>query len=326
MLNVDFDKDGELISIIVPIFNSEKYLPKCIDSIINQTYDKIEIILIDDGSTDHSLAICRDYENKDKRIKVYSKKNEGLPKTREFGLINSTGQLILFVDSDDYINKDLCLKCIKAFHEVDCDFVWFNFYVENDNNIKKNNIILQNEWTSTKEMMFLTSKNKNTDFLWCKIFKRKCFDKVEFSKFNLYEDAFLFIQIILNSEKACLLKDYLYYYVQHIDSMVRSLNYSTVSGGVTNLIFKLEKINTFSHQFGFLYSDQCADLLFRLAIKFKLKEFVQLSKMLNKQIKKESCKVKKISNFVFLNAPLIAYLILKPLYFARRFLLKKLKA
>ena len=89
------------ISIIVPIYNSEKYLNKCIDSLINQTEKNIEIILVNDGSTDNSEEIIKEY--KDKRIKYYKNKNQGIGKTRNFGIEQATGSYIMFVDSDDYI-------------------------------------------------------------------------------------------------------------------------------------------------------------------------------------------------------------------------------
>ena len=105
------------ISVIVPVYNVEKYLTKCVDSIMNQTYKDLEIILVDDGSTDNSGKICDEYVKKDKRFKVIHKKNGGLSDARNVGIKNSTGEYLSFIDSDDYIDNDMieCLynACIK---------------------------------------------------------------------------------------------------------------------------------------------------------------------------------------------------------------------
>ena len=95
-----------LISVIVPVYNVEKYLPQCLDSIKNQTYTNLEIILVDDGSTDSSESICEDYAKSDSRIKLYHKENGGLSDARNYGIERASGQYFTFIDSDDYITKD----------------------------------------------------------------------------------------------------------------------------------------------------------------------------------------------------------------------------
>lgn len=97
----------ELVSVIVPVYNVEQYLEKCIDSIINQTYKNLEIILIDDGSTDSSGKICDSYAARDKRIKVIHQENGGLAVVRNIGVSAASGEYIMFVDSDDYIDTEI---------------------------------------------------------------------------------------------------------------------------------------------------------------------------------------------------------------------------
>ena len=97
---------NSIISVIIPVYNVEKYLSRCIESVLNQTYRNLEIIIVDDGSTDDSLNICRRYEKKDKRIKVIHQDNGGLSSARNKGLMNSTGEYISFVDSDDWLHPD----------------------------------------------------------------------------------------------------------------------------------------------------------------------------------------------------------------------------
>lgn len=111
------------ISIIVPVYNVEQYLCKCIDSILMQTFKHLQIILVDDGSEDLSGKICDKYEQKDKRIKVIHKQNGGLSDARNCGLDNASGEYVIFVDSDDYIEKDACAKLIEIASKYKVDIV-----------------------------------------------------------------------------------------------------------------------------------------------------------------------------------------------------------
>ena len=95
-----------LVSVIIPVYNVEKYLRRCLNSVIDQEYKNIEIILVNDGSTDNSLEIAISYKEKDKRIKVFSQENQGLSAARNMGLDKSHGEYITFIDSDDYVSKD----------------------------------------------------------------------------------------------------------------------------------------------------------------------------------------------------------------------------
>ena len=117
---------GKLISIIVPIYKVENYLIRCIESIVCQTYENIEIILVDDGSPDKCPMICDEWAKKDERIKVIHKKNGGLSDARNAGIVIAQGEFLLFVDSDDYIEKDLCESCMNVMDE-DIDIVAFNY-------------------------------------------------------------------------------------------------------------------------------------------------------------------------------------------------------
>ena len=119
------------VSLVVPIYNSSKYLNKCIDSLVNQTLKDIEIILINDGSTDKSEKIIKEYN--DKRIKYISKKNEGIGKTRNRGIKEATGEYIAFVDSDDYLNEHFCEYMYKKAHADKCDLVICNFFEDRGN-------------------------------------------------------------------------------------------------------------------------------------------------------------------------------------------------
>ena len=128
-----------LISVIVPIYNVEKYLQKCVDSIINQTYKNLEIILVDDGSPDNCPKMCDDYAEKDSRIKVVHKENGGLSDARNVGMEVATGEYVSFIDSDDYISLDFYETLLETIVDNDSDVVEcgvVKFY-ENEKFIKK---------------------------------------------------------------------------------------------------------------------------------------------------------------------------------------------
>lgn len=117
-----------MISIIVPAFNAEKYLPQCIDSLVNQTYKDIEIICVNDGSTDHSLEILKQYAEKDERIRIICQENQGLSEARNAGIANARGEWMMFVDSDDWLELDCCEKLLN---EADGnDLVFFSYIRE----------------------------------------------------------------------------------------------------------------------------------------------------------------------------------------------------
>ena len=163
-----------MISIIVPVYNAELYLDRCINSVLNQTYKEFELILIDDGSTDSSLSICYDYASKDSRIVVLSKKNEGAGLARNEGLKIAKGDYIGFVDSDDYISPDMYREMYRKAIENDADIVQCGYLKvdEKDNIIAKSNY--QNKIITQDELSFkeYCKRNNIDNYSPCKIFKR----------------------------------------------------------------------------------------------------------------------------------------------------------
>ena len=113
----------EVVSIIIPVYNVEKYLEKCINSVLEQTFKDIKIILVDDGSTDKSPDICDKYSKKDERVCVIHKKNQGVSEARNTGINNANGKYVIFIDSDDCIDKDLVDKYIQLMERKKADFL-----------------------------------------------------------------------------------------------------------------------------------------------------------------------------------------------------------
>lgn len=133
------------VSIIVPVYNVEKYLVRCIESLINQTFKNIEIILINDGSTDNSLNIINEYRKKDKRIKLINNKNNGVSYSRNIGIKQSTGDYIMFVDSDDWIDKDAIKNMYALAIKNSCDLIMCSYTREFLNGSKERKIMLDDE-------------------------------------------------------------------------------------------------------------------------------------------------------------------------------------
>ncbi|MBR0519138.1 glycosyltransferase family 2 protein, partial [bacterium] len=160
------------ISVIVPVYNVEKYLPECLDSIVNQTLKEIEIICVNDGSTDNSLSILREYSSKDNRIKIIDKENEGLEYTRKVGLDNATGKYILFCDSDDkYFSNDVFEKLYNEIQKNNSELMFFRFLYGNKESVKvKFDINLKDNSQNIFNLYFAH---------WFKIYKKSFLDRYD---------------------------------------------------------------------------------------------------------------------------------------------------
>src|SRR5699024_3815218 len=121
---------SEKVTVIVPVYNVEDYLEKCIDSLLNQTYKNLEIILVNDGSTDDSANICDRYSHQDERVKVFHRNNGGLSDARNAGLKNVTGDYITFIDSDDYAETILIEEALKAIKKYNSEVVIYGYYTD----------------------------------------------------------------------------------------------------------------------------------------------------------------------------------------------------
>lgn len=215
---------NDLISVIVPVYNVEKYVEKCLKSIMNQTYKNLEIIVINDGTLDNSLAICEKLAQKDSRIKVLSKKNGGLASARNYGLKHANGKYVGFVDSDDYIEPDM----YQYLHEL---LISNNSQVAICNhNIVKNGKITTSflddkvvTYDSTTAFKLLLEDDKIHNFACDKLFLRQLFNNISFKKLTYHEDiatifkTFYKAKFITVSNKPC------YNYIMNSDSISHNL-------------------------------------------------------------------------------------------------------
>ena len=203
----------ELVSVVVPIYNVEKYLEKCVESLRTQTYKNIEIILVDDGSPDHCGEMCDEYAKQDTRIKVIHKKNGGLSDARNAGLEAASGKYVLFTDSDDYVKKDLIKKCVDRAEKDQCDMVIFDFIrvEEGLKEITTLEIEKSGTYSLREEPRFLFGSPSAVN----KLFRRDLFikTKIRFPVGKYYEDLGTIPKLLLMAEKIGYLKEPFYYYM-----------------------------------------------------------------------------------------------------------------
>jgi glycosyltransferase involved in cell wall biosynthesis len=212
------------ITIIIPVYNTEKYLCKCLDSILAQTFTDFECILIDDFSEDNSFKICEKYAKKDNKIIVLkNKENMGASLTRKKGLDHAKGEYIQFVDSDDYIEKDMLEKMYGKASTENLDIVFCDFIVKRECGETYINASIGNKICMIKQIG--VTINSYTACLYNKIIKRQIFDKVIFSNTNFAEDKYISLQTTYYTEKNGCINEAFYNYVRNSDSLSNNKKY-----------------------------------------------------------------------------------------------------
>ena len=218
-----------LISVVVPVYNVENYLRKCVDSILNQTYKNLQIILVDDGSTDSSGNICDEYANRDNRIEVIHKKNGGLVSARKAGLKLATGEYISNVDSDDWIEPNMYEEMLENLIQTDADFVNAG-YIQEREEMTKNYCTFDTHIINSPKnnpeiwegFVDFTYKTRFNFYIWSKLFKRDlfipCYENVPNDK-SLGEDRIVITECLLRCKKVSVLsKTYYHYIIKKKDS------------------------------------------------------------------------------------------------------------
>lgn len=215
--------DG-LISVIVPVYNAEKYIERCVDSILGQTYRNFELLLIDDGSLDGSASICKKYAEDDHRISVISQPNGGAGKARNTGIKLAKGEYVAFVDSDDYISPSYLENLYKAALSGEFDIVQCNYLSVSSKNIR---VILEESVynpTCVKEISKVEALNRRmyNVCVWGKLYRHCVFDDVAFVEGTIYEDDAIYYKLIMKAGHLAILEDELYYYYMTSNSVMRN--------------------------------------------------------------------------------------------------------
>lgn len=211
-----------LISVIVPIYNVEKYLDRCVDSIINQTYKNLEIILVDDGSPDNCPKMCDDYAEKDSRIKVVHKENGGLSDARNVGMEVATGEYVSFIDSDDYVSLDFYETLLETIVDNDSDIVEcgvVKFY-ENEKFDKYNDDLKVTNYDTVDALDGLINENPFKQHVWNKLYKSNIALDIPYAVGKLNEDEFWTYQIFGKAKKVTRINKTMYYYFQRGSSIM----------------------------------------------------------------------------------------------------------
>lgn len=225
-------KEGheELISVIVPVYNAEKYLDRCLSSLVEQSYGKLEILLINDGSTDCSAQICENWKQKDFRIRFYSQENQGVSAARNLGLEKATGDYVAFVDADDWIDRKMLEKQAKCLEKEGSDIVLCGFveiYGKNSENISEAVLKTENtgnlasfQKTSSAQYLTMDVKTYAGEYLlqghnrcWSVLFRREAIGQVRFVKgLTIGEDLLFMMDLLPRIYRVSVMEDQDYFY------------------------------------------------------------------------------------------------------------------
>ncbi len=223
-------QEKALISIIIPVYKVEKYLEKCIQSVINQTYENLQIILVDDGSPDNCGKICDEYAKKDHRIEVIHKSNGGLSDARNKGLEIAKGEYIGFVDSDDYIEADMYEVLYNLLKQYNADVSICNFYTVSQEKIAiknaDNGIKEYNRIEILKEILL---DNNIQSYAWNKLYKKDLFDEIKYPVGKKYEDIGTTFYLLEKCNKVVVTGKPEYYYINRQDSIVNNVTETTIT-------------------------------------------------------------------------------------------------
>jgi len=211
--------ENPLVSIIIPIYNVEQYLERCLESIYNQTYKNIEVLLINDGSPDQSYKIAKAFAEKDLRFKYYEKDNGGLSSARNFGIDRCSGEYISFVDSDDWVEEDFIDRLVEASQRSQSDIAICNMrYIYSDGSVRQNvpQIIEEKTVSNTEALSDLFNSRYFRNHAQNKLYRAKLFKEtgIRYPLGKLYEDIFTTYRVFYESERVIYIPLGLYDYLQ----------------------------------------------------------------------------------------------------------------
>jgi glycosyltransferase involved in cell wall biosynthesis len=232
IMNNSFEGNGsdELISVVIPVYNVEKYLIRCINSVINQTYSNIEIILVDDGSPDRCGDICDEYAKSDYRIRVIHKGNGGLSDARNVGIKNANGKYITLLDSDDWIDVEFLLKLYSLIKVTNSEIAISNYSVMPQENRNIENAEQKVYLFSNIEAIEHLAGDLYLKFVvaWGKLYHRSVFEGIDYPVGKIHEDEFTAHKLLYNAKNVVYTTEQLLYYWQRTDSIM-GVGYSPIN-------------------------------------------------------------------------------------------------
>lgn len=217
-----------LFSIIVPVYNMELYLDKCLQSILHQTFADFEVILINDGSQDKSAEICEKYAKIDKRILLIHQENHGLPVTRNIGMGLASAPYLIWVDADDWIDKDLLAEVKKAIDQTAADIIIFDYYIVKNTKYEKHKLQYQEGILDKQEMMASLALDMDTkSYMWDKVCKRSLFEGILFADEHRGMEDYPVMHLLFHkADTFYYLPRQLYYYLHREGSLSRPFSYN----------------------------------------------------------------------------------------------------
>lgn len=214
-----------LISIIVPVYKVERYLRRCVNSVLTQTYDNFELILIDDGSPDGCPVICDEYAKNDSRVRVIHQTNQGLAEVRNVGVLQARGEYIAFIDSDDFVASNYIEMLYRGIKEFGADISICSFRKVQSEMTETE----EKEFSEFKEVSFAKAMKYFASFqpgvsiafvsAWAKLYKKELFDGVKYPKGKLYEDSYTSYKLLYRATKMVFSTSRLYYYYENPQSI-----------------------------------------------------------------------------------------------------------
>lgn len=235
----------KLVSIIIPVYNVEKYIDRCLNSVITQTYKNIEVILVDDGSTDKSGKICDKWSLKDSRIKSYHKENGGLADARNYGVAKANGDYIEFLDSDDFIEEttvETCMKYVNLYDNVDILCFGMKIEFENGNSYVKKMKETRNV-NNIRGLIALNSYENIEESACNKMFAKRMFDNISFPVGKYCEDYYIMYKLFYKARNIVIMNNNFYHYWQRDNSIThkKTFNIDYVLASISQLKFIREK-------------------------------------------------------------------------------------
>lgn len=238
---------NSLISVIVPVYNVENYLPYCLDSILQQTYEELEVILIDDGSTDRSGMICDEYAQRDKRIKLFHKNNEGVSAARNNGLDHINGKYVTFVDSDDIIHPQLIEVLLDTLNKYDGDisctcYSRIDIYPETYSYINLDNFNDVSSFSGIEVLQQIYDEDSALllSVVWGKLYRREIIEGIRFPYGMVHEDEFFTYKIFFKASKVCFANIKLYFYLIRPGSITNDVSTETIQNKIMALKDRME--------------------------------------------------------------------------------------
>lgn len=281
------------LDVIIPVYNVEKHLKKCLDSVLSQTLENIAIICVDDGSTDGCGEILKEYERLDGRIKVVTQENRGLSGARNTGILNSKSDYIMFLDSDDYYHPQMCEKMYNAVVYNGADIAICGVETVSDASYK-----MDNDWDGYLRLNFSGMQEITNDIVektnvvaWNKIYKRPLIEEyhITFPQGLIFEDNPFFFSYMNVAKNIYYLNERLYYYVRHSNTIM-----ATVFSKTNNK--KFDFILTSEHYYNFLLENNLFDKNQKLFWFYYLRMFESCTRRLEKEDKPAAIKI--CSNFL----------------------------